>query len=391
MNRCRQHAIAATMGAMAAGLAGAGALAGGYDTGERDWDFLFQEQPVAAEAEIRYVNPQRRITGITGVFGPSADTDEAAAFSIPRYGMAVRVGDHLRCLASYREPWGGHADYGTTWTYAASAVEQHFSSSDHGLTCALSAPLDAGRLSLVAGYSHQEIRYELVQFFGPAGFANTDVSDSSHGWRAGVAYEIPEYALRMSLIYNSQVDYDMTGVVTNPLGYSGPVFGEIAMPQSAELRFQSGVAPGWLAFGSAKWTDWSVARNMPLCPVGLPVCTQAFAASALTLLWQDTWTLTAGAAHQFSEAFAMAANLTWDQGASAGFTSQTDTWIAGLTAVLRPSANAELKLGGALGLMTGGTLSTAILADGSPNPVGYTASFGDDWLYSLSAGLILRF
>ena len=36
-------------------------LAGGYDTGERDWDFLFQQTGFATEAAVRYINPQRII------------------------------------------------------------------------------------------------------------------------------------------------------------------------------------------------------------------------------------------------------------------------------------------------------------------------------------------
>lgn len=373
------------------GFLATSAVAGGYDTGERDWDFLFQENALGIEASATHINPKRKLTNIDGAFGPSPNVNEAERFSIPRYGVATKVGDYFRCLASYREPWGGHADYGTSWIYAASAVEQHFSSEDYGLTCAVSVPLEKGKLSVVGGYSHQEISYKLRQYFGFGVFADTDVSDESHGWRAGLAYEIPEYALRASLIYNSQIDYDMTGSVTNPLAYVGPVFGTISMPQSAELKIQSGVAPGWLAFGSIKWTDWSVAQNMPLCPVGVPVCTQASAVSALTLLWKDTWTITGGAAYQFSEDFVLAGNLTWDQGATQGFTSQTDTWVFGLNAFVRPQGPVSLRLGGTLGTLTGGTLSTMTLADGSANPVGYTARYGDDLVYSLTASVVMRF
>ena len=45
------------------------AHAGGYDTGERDWDFLFQQGDFAAEAGTRYIAPQRTLTNIAGVPG----------------------------------------------------------------------------------------------------------------------------------------------------------------------------------------------------------------------------------------------------------------------------------------------------------------------------------
>ncbi|MEZ5789586.1 MAG: hypothetical protein R3D34_01845 [Nitratireductor sp.] len=58
-------------------------IAGGYDTGERDRDFLFQQDGFAkVESEVRYIHPDRRLTNITGVFGPSADVSEASPFTI---------------------------------------------------------------------------------------------------------------------------------------------------------------------------------------------------------------------------------------------------------------------------------------------------------------------
>jgi long-chain fatty acid transport protein len=363
--------------------------AGGYDTGERDWDFLFGQAPVSAEAGVRYIAPQRKLTNITGVFGPSVDTDETVAFAIPRASIAAQLGGHARCMASYREPWAGHAEYNPAWTYAASATEQHFSSRDYGLTCAAQMPVGPGHLHIIGGVSYQEIAYELVQGIGPGVSLTTDVSDGGVGWRAGVAYEIPEYALRASLIYNSAIDYRMMGTVSAG-GPALPVFGDITMPQSIELKAQSGIAPGWLAFGSVRWTDWSVADNTPICPVGTPVCGPLFQVSGLALFWKDSWTITAGAAHQFSEMFSAAAYITWDQGATQGFTSQTDTWVFGLTGVFNPNENVEMRVGGTAGILTGGTVSTMTIS-GFPNPVGYTASFGNDFVYSLNASATVRF
>lgn len=367
------------------------AKAGGYDTGGRDWDFLFQEQTVAGEAGVRYIMPRRTLSNIVGpAFGPSIDTAEAEAFAVPHASLAVRLGDAARCMASYREPFGGHADYGTAWAYTASAVEQHFSSADLGLTCAASMAAGKGRLHVLGGVSYQEIDYELTQINPVFGPTSTNVSDSGVAWRIGLAYDIPEYALRASLVYNSAVDYRMTGTFTAG-GRPVPIFGDITMPQSLQLRAQTGVAPNWLAFGSVTWTDWSVTDNMPLCAVGTPVCTQAAAVSGLTLIWKDTWTVTVGAAHRFNEMVTATASLTWDQGATQGFTSQTDTWLASLNAIITPAPNAELRVGGGIGVMAGGSLSTMMLPGGIPNPVGYTATFGDDVIYTLNAAAKVRF
>ena len=382
------------------------AHAGGYDTGERDWDFLFQQGNFAAEAQTRYIDPQRTLKNIQGVLGyafsgkSAPSNPETEAFSVERFSLTARLTQNVRCMGSYRQPFEGHANYGM-WFAAASATEQHFTSEDYGLTCAVSAPVGMGQLLFIGGASYQTITYELLQnyasLFGPA--ASTNVSDDGVGWRAGIGYEIPQYALRATLIYNSAIGYDMTGTGVNlpvigvPRTYANsPLAGSITMPQSLELKAQSGVAPGWLAFGAIKWTNWGAVQDMPLCAPGAVSCvTGATAPTALTLLWRDSWTMTLGAAHQFSDQFSLAGSLTWDQGASQGFTSQTDTWTANLTGVWTPHKNFEFRFGGAVGVLTGGSLSTATLPGGIPNAFGYTATFGDDLVYSLNASAALHY
>ena len=101
--------------------------------------------------------------------------------------------------------------------------------------------------------------------------------------------------------------------------------------------------------------------------------------------------MTLGAAHQFTDMFTLAGNVTWDQGATQGFTSNTDTWMFGLAGVLSPNEHVTFKLDGQVGVLTGGSLSTATLQGGAPNPVGYTATFGDDLVYSVGASVTGKF
>lgn len=385
-------------------LAPQGAMAGGFDTGERDWDALFGAgETVAVETGVRYISPERDISNVTTLALAAGTTtaSEAEAFAVFRASANARFGDHLRCLASYREPFEGHANYGPSWIGAAAVIEQHFETRDYGLTCAGTMALETGQVSVIAGASYQEAEFELQQLaviipgagpppfgapFTVVGRSQTSVDDSSWGWRLGVAYEIPEYALRASLIYNSQVDYDMSGAVAITAGPTViPVTGTLSMPGSLELKVQSGVALGWLAFGSIRWTDWSVADAMVLRDAG---GTQR---SGLELQWQDSWTLTAGAVHQFNDLLAVTGSLTWDQGATNGFTPQTDTWVGAVNAVFNPTEHAQIVLGGSLGLMTSGTYSTATLNSGQSNPLAYSASFGTDLVYGLNASLRLNF
>src|SRR5690606_12309050 len=104
-------------------------------------------------------------------------------------------------------------------------------------------------------------------------------------------------------------------------GVVNPVFGSAAMPQSVELKVQSGIAPGWLAFGSIKWVDWSVLQIVSFCPVvteGIIPCVAdgPTELTSLDLLYRDGWTVTAGVGHSFNDHWSGALSLAWDRGTS---------------------------------------------------------------------------
>lgn len=112
------------------------------------------------------------------------------------------------------------------------------------------------------------------------GTGRLDLEGNGVGWRIGAAYEIPEIAFRASLMYNAAVDLgDVTGTLDlrqSPLapGLGGrvtDVYGTAEMPQSVEFKLQSGFAPGWLAYGSVKWVDWSVLDVIAFCPTATKV------------------------------------------------------------------------------------------------------------------------
>ncbi|MGO6993925.1 transporter, partial [Rhizobium johnstonii] len=70
------------------------------------------------------------------------------------------------------------------------------------------------------------------------------------------------------------------------------VLGSAEAPESLEIKLQRGNAPDWLAFGSVKWTNWSVLQSVPFCTKstkGLVACTSGGARelSSLDLLYQD--------------------------------------------------------------------------------------------------------
>ena len=92
------------------------------------------------------------------------------------------------------------------------------------------------------------------------------------GWVAGVAYEVPEIAARVSLTYNSSIDHDFDMRETGgPL----PIVFEdeytVTTPRSWTLEGQTGIAEDTLLFGSIRWVNWSEFKvDNFLFPIALP-------------------------------------------------------------------------------------------------------------------------
>ncbi len=366
-------------------------LAGGYDTGERNYELLFDDSRAVLEVGGRHIAPKRSLTNVTGALGPSPDVREAASFQTMRISLGARLTQNLRCLATWREPYGGKADHGTAWPYAMAVVVQDFTSRDIGLTCALGVEAGPGRASLIGGVSDQKIRYVLTQEIPFAGAGRTDVSDRARGWRIGAAYEMPQYGMRISLIHHDSISFAPAGSVSVPGVYSGPAAGRITMPSATELRVQTGVAPRTLVFGILNRTRWSVTDSMPLCPPAVPVCTHASAVSALELQWRNTTRVTLGLARQISDHFTLALSGTHDQGATRGFTTQTTLRAAALDGILDVSDAVQLRVGGVYGRMKGGRMDTSTLTGGVPNPLFYQADFSGARVLSVSSALLYRF
>lgn len=129
------------------------------------------------------------------------------------------------------------------------------------------------------------------------------------GWLAGVAYEIPDIAARISLTYNSSIDHEfgmnesftIPGVGTVPAN-DGDY--KVRTPRSWTLEGQTGVAPDTLAFGSIRWVKWSefkVDNFVFPTPTGAPL-----------VELRDTTTYTIGLARKFNENWAGSASFVYE-------------------------------------------------------------------------------
>lgn len=141
------------------------------------------------------------------------------------------------------------------------------------------------------------------------------------GWVAGVSWERPEIAARVSLTYSSQINHDFnvteSGPAIDPDGagpypamplLNGSSSLRVSMPESWNLEFQTGVAENTLVFGSIRWAEWSSFRIDPVQLWGVT------GAGLVDL--DDTTTLTLGVGHRFNENWSGAASVSYEKSGS---------------------------------------------------------------------------
>jgi long-chain fatty acid transport protein len=204
-------------------------------------------------------------------------------------------------------------------------------------------------------------------------------------------------------VYNSKVKLDnIEGTLDLTSVGQGliPIYGSTQyMPDVVELKLQSGIAPGWLAFGSLKWVNWSTLQIVPICTEaskGLADCNSgvtnpAVRPTSLDLMYRDGWTVTGGIGHKFNEQWSGAAQLSWDRGTSHGYGSQTDTWTLGGGVAYTPTANIEVRLAGAVGVLTSGHSGTLTDENGYVAGTDVSYDFGNDLVTAISGGIKIKF
>jgi len=386
------------------------AQAGGFNRGSANLDGLFSDS-LGVYSGVTYVAPGRSYSTVSGlrVVGGAAaalsqsDVEFGDSFVVPYASVGGQIVEKVACVGSYAQPYGADSTYSGAITYHIAS--QSLASRELGLTCSYRHEMGKGRISFIGGVFNEYIEYKQARnfnlAFGNIGDSTINVTSDTWGYRLGLAYEIPEIAFKASLMYRSQTDHTATGAYGNtpfrtlataagtPAAVANALYGantattastSASLPQSVELAVQSGIAPGWLAYGSVKWTEWSVLQSISLVE-GL--ANQTFSTSRF--FFKDGWTVTGGVAHRFNEQLAASASVTWDRGVTTGWDTLTDTWTFAGGVAYDVNEKIQLRAGGAAINFAGGNKSQ------TANAVDYTATSPSEWGYALSMSASIKF
>lgn len=366
--------------AVVAGSIGA-AQATGFSRGTADTDILYEDGNFNMRAGSVIAMPTQKIAsaplaqGTPGIVG----NDYLDTYTIPSAAIKLKVSDNLSCAGTYTDAYGAATSYNVPYGLSGKTSES-FTVTEFGATCALFVEMGKGRLSLLGGGFVEKFDYDLAGNPISLGGAplNVDLSSNAAGWRAGIGYEIPDIAFRAQLMYRSGTTHeaDGGGSIATPAGvFPLTSSGQGELPQSVELKVQSGIAPGWLAFGSVKWTDWSVNETLDL-QFSNPVI--GASDSLNQYYWKDGWTITGGIGHTFNDSVSGLVSVTWNSGVADGYDFRSDKWLFAAGLRMEDAMGGELRLGGGFSYLTSAEIDAA-------DAINFGASADSGWAGVLSA------
>ncbi len=179
------------------------------------------------------------------------------------------------------------------------------------------------------------------------------------GWLAGLAFQIPEIALKASLTYRSEIDYDINVKETVPTLGALALLGQnpatianaqgktsITTPQSVNFDFQTGIMADTVAFANVRWVEWS---NFSIQPYKFGLLSKAVGGLVgqpngfnLVEYSDDQWSANVGVGRKLNDKWAGNVSVGWDSGAGNPVSTLGPTegyWNTGLGIQYSPAAN----------------------------------------------------
>lgn len=218
--------------------------------------------------------------------------------------------------------------------------------------------------NIYAGPVYQTVKGDVqargLAYGGSAGYGGYNANigeDSSTGWLAGLAYQIPEIALKASVTYRSEIEHTVninerssgtgaiSAIINNPavVGASATGSTDIKTPQSVNLDLQSGIMENTVAFANVRWVNW---KDFSIRPYAFGVASEKVPGQPngfdLVAYSKDQISATVGVGRKLNELWAGNVSVGWDSGAGDPVSTLGPTkgyWNVGLGVQYSPAPN----------------------------------------------------
>ncbi|GAB03237.1 MULTISPECIES: OmpP1/FadL family transporter [Acinetobacter] len=297
--------------------------------------------------------------------------DMANHYYSPNAALKIQATEHFSIGLIYDQPYGADAQY----TGQSNFIENRPLPFQGGT----SVTVDTENLNLLFGYQPNQnwnlyagavyqtldatvlLRGESYSAY--SGYDFKTGRDEAVGWLAGIAYQIPEIALKTSLTYRAKIKHEMNAYENHGIaGFTGsPVFDamlnqinnaqgrtEITTPQSVNLDFQAGIMENTVAFANVRWVNWKDFAIRPYkfgaASVLPPIVNKTGKKDGFDLVayTDDQYSITAGVGRKVNDHWAGNVSVGWDSGAGNPVTTLGPTegyWNVGVGIQYSPAPN----------------------------------------------------
>ena len=305
------------MTSAAVALCGSAVFAGGIDRSGQPIGIIFEETGASGsylQLSFGSIDPTAGDT-TTNV------SDPLNSYTQLSLGFKKDISDALSLSFIFDQPFGADVSYEATDPQAGGFAEIE----SRAITALANYKLGNG-FSVHGGIRALQVEGEIftpsvVGFTSPLVAAVelrslTADADWAIGAVAGVAYERPDIALRVSLTYSSGIDQEftategiqainqdvVTGAVTpTALPTSSDDSFTIKFPESWNLAFQTGVAADTLVFGSVRYVAWD----------GFDLTTDGSNNNYVSFT-EDTYTYSLGVGRRINDQLSLAVSLGYE-------------------------------------------------------------------------------
>ena len=371
------------------------------------------------EAGISVLDPN--VSGKANVNGATL-SDMAGDYYFPSAALKLQLTDNFSFGLIYDQPFGADAAYSLEDPLVGPGTGLFYGNGE-----ATEAEVTTQNLSLILGFQPTEnwniyggaayktikgdlkLRGAAYGGSGPTGFGGYNANigeDSAVGWLAGIAYQIPEIALKASVTYRSEIKHSVninesaipaTGgipsIINNPAlaGKAATGSTDITTPQSVNLDLQSGIMANTVAFANVRWVNW---KDFAIRPYAFGVASGIAGPSVgqpngfdLVAYTDDQISATVGVGRKLNEKWAGNVSVGWDSGAGNPVSTLGPTegyWNVGLGVQFSPAPNYFIA-GGVKYFMLGDAAAQPASMFNTPNAI---ADFEDNdaWAYGLKIG-----
>lgn len=249
--------------ALLAATTATSAYAGGIERTPQSAMVLFGE---GNRFELSFGSASPSLSGTDAAMNDTGNV--ADDFTLPSFALKMDVTDQLSLAMIYDKPFGAdiYYDYTSAGPMQPALLAGTTAKADVDALTVLAKYQATDRVSVFGGLRFQkasgEITLDGAAYGGLAGY-NVELEETtSTGYVLGVAYEIPDIALRVALTYNSAIEHDFDTVENINPGATTST--KTKTPSSWNLEFQSGIAQDTLLMGSIRYVKHSEFKIEPV-------------------------------------------------------------------------------------------------------------------------------